>query len=449
MEVATDFSYGYSGSSTVTTFGYEKKFSFAHSSEIKEDHAVPCFFYGNIKDAYLASRCMSVLANTVSSHFAIAPGALAKLRDPIVSVGNDELLFEAFSSCNSVYARVDILKNGLDGEFIHSGCTNIDFNDETIRAFNAVSPSEKLLIGVGAKEVQFITKKAETTEKKVALPNRWIKGLGNVQVYLSEMELAFELKKIEAIQLFKTVPKTPIKADYYLCKTGPLFSFSPIQKPNSIKVGGIHRLNLLQNLIQSVNRLFIYKSDAEQSFAMVLDFGTIQMTYLFSNGVYRGFSGEGKQLEYLIENIPTELILGMNSIFKTNEVFNPTMISIENDIQLNTMQGMQATLSSVGLLGFNLYNNQYFYRRLPFKMERLLGFNPRLKNAKAILEKGEIDILEERDTYVKAKVKGSADVYHTVIKNNTDYQCTCNWYTNHKNERGVCKHILALKMKED
>lgn len=449
MEIAPDFSYNYTSSSIVTSLGGEKKFSFAHTSEIIEDQSVPCFFYGNIKDAYLASRCMSVLANTVSSHFAIAPGVIAKLRDPIVSVGNEELLFEAFSSCNSVYARVDILKSGLDGEFIHSGCTNIDFNNETVRAFNAVSPSEKLLVGVGAKEVQFITEQTKTIEKKVTLPSRWIKGLGNVQVYLSEMELAFELKKIEAIQLFKSVPKTPIKADYYLCKIGPLFSFSPIQKPNSIKVGGIHRLNLLQNLIQSVSRLLIYKSDAEQSFAMVLDFGTIQMTYLFSNSVYRGFSGEGKQLEYLIENIPTALILGMNSFFKTNEVFNPTLISVENDIQLSTMQGLQATLSSVGLLGFNLHNNQYFYRRLPFKMERLLGFNPRLKNARAILEKGEIEVLEEKDNYIKAKVKGSADVYHTVIKNKSDYKCTCNWYTNHKNERGVCKHILALKMKEE
>ncbi|MBK7140085.1 MAG: hypothetical protein IPH74_14185 [Bacteroidetes bacterium] len=74
------------------------------------------------------------------------------------------------------------------------------------------------MIGIGSKNVQIITDKSKTIEKKVTLPNRWIKGLGNVQVYLSEMELAFKLTKFEALQLFKTLPKTTTKSEYYLTK---------------------------------------------------------------------------------------------------------------------------------------------------------------------------------------------------------------------------------------
>lgn len=442
----TDFEYKYQNASFFSDKNNDKLFSFSHCTEIEEDLKVPCFFYGNIINAYTASRCLSVLASTVSSHFALTPGQLIYLKDPIVSVGNNELHFEAFSSCNSVYARVDVLSEGIDGEFLHAGCTNIDFNNQTIRAFNAISKTEKLLIGVGSKQVQFVTEKNKTSEKKVSLPNRWIKGLGNVQVYLSEMELAFRLTKFEALQLFKTLPKTAIKEDYFLSKNGFVYAFSPIRKNDSIKIGGIHRLNLFKSLILSIDSLLVYKNENEQSFALVLDFKDIQMTFLFSNSVYRGFSGEGKHLENLVDTISNELIIRMNNFFKTNETFNPTLISIESDIELNKMQTLQSTLSSIGLLGYNLSNNNYFYRRLPFKLERLIGFNPRLKNAKSIIEKDEITIIEKKEDYIKAKAKGTADIFHTVIYNNGSYQCTCNWYTNNQNNRGMCKHILALTM---
>ncbi|WP_125722544.1 SWIM zinc finger family protein [Flavobacterium ustbae] len=442
----TEFIYQYKNPSYYLQEENNKIFSFSHNTEIDGDNNKPCFFYGNIINSYLASRCLSVLANTVSSHFALTPGQIAKLKDPIVSVGAGEIHFEAFSSCNSVYARINVLKNGVDGEFLHSGTTNIDFNNQTIRAFKNVQQSEKLLLGIGSKEVHVITEKHKTVENKVTLPNRWIKGLGNVQVFLSEMELAFQLTKFEALQLFKTLPTTPTKSEYYLTKAGANYTFLPLERPNSIKVGGIHRLNLIQKLISSVDSLFIYRHNTQQSFALILNFKDIQMTYLFSNSVYRGFSGEGRLLEDLTDSISSNLINGMNGYFKTNEVFNPTLISVENGIDLRIMNNLQSNLSGIGLLGYNLFDNNYFYRRLPFKLERLINFNPRLKNAKKIVECDEIKILERTETYIKALVKGSTDIYHTVIKNNEIYQCTCNWYTANENNRGLCKHILALKI---
>jgi hypothetical protein len=442
----TEFIYQYKTPSHFYQAENNKIFSFSHNTEIDEDNDKPCFFYGNIINSYLASRCLSVLASTVNAHFALTPGQIAKLKDPIVSVGAGELHFEGFSSCNSVYARVNILKNGIDGEFLHSGTTNIDFNSQTIRAFNNVQQSEKLLVGVGPKEVHVITEKQKTIENKVTLPNRWIKGLGNVQVFLSEMEFAFQLTKFESLQLFKTLPNTTTKSEYYLTKTGSNYSFLPIEKQNSIKVGGIHRLNLIQKLISSVDSLLIYRHETQQSFALILNFKDIQMTYLFSNSVYRGFSGEGRLLEDLTDSISQNLINGMNNYFKTNEVFNPALISVESGIDLKIMNNLQSNLSGIGLLGYNLFDNNYFYRKLPFKLERLISFNPRLKNAKKIVDSDEIKILEKTETFIKASVKGSSDIYHTVIKNGDKYQCTCNWYTTNENNRGVCKHILAVKI---
>lgn len=102
----TDFVYNYSQPSYCLQENNGKIFSFSHSTEIEEDKNTPCFFYGNIINSYIAARCLSALAKTVGSHFALTPAQIARLRDPIISVGAGELHFEAFSSCNSVYVTI-------------------------------------------------------------------------------------------------------------------------------------------------------------------------------------------------------------------------------------------------------------------------------------------------------------------------------------------------------
>ena len=72
----------------------------------------------------------------------------------------------------------------------------------------------------------------------------------------------------------------------------------------------------------------------------------------------------------MIEEVPMEWLVGINNFFKTNEVFSPAMVAIENDVNMGTMTTLQASLSSIGLLGYNLTDGNYFYRRLPFKPQR-------------------------------------------------------------------------------
>ena len=112
----------------------------------------------------------------------------------------------------------------------------------------------------------------------------------------------------------------------------------------------------------------------------------------------------------MIEEVPMEWLVGINNFFKTNEVFSPTMVAIENDVNMGTMATLQASLSSIGLLGYNLTDSNYFYRRLPFKPQRLISLNPRLQNAKKLTENNEVQIVEQRGDYVKANVKGTGGV---------------------------------------
>ena len=414
----------------------------AHQAEITEINNVPCFFWGNLTDPLTSSKCLLTLSKVVRSSFGPIPPSL---RDPIVSAGTDQIRFEGFSSCNGVYARLDLLEDAIDGEFLASGTTNVDFNEPMLNALNAVKKTEKMVLGVGSKDVSISTDKGTVKEKKVTLPPRWIKGLTSVQLYLAGMEEKFRLNKIQVIQLFQAIPKGNVKGEFYLLQRANRFVLSPIASKDAVRIGSIQRLRLLEGILPYIQQLIVYQETNGESCSFVADFGNMRLTLSLSPDSYRGFSGEGNVLENMIQAVPDEWVMAVNSLLKSNELFDPTMLSIEHDVDFASMDTLTGSLSSIGLLGYDLAQQQHYYRRLPFKMERILSLNPRLKNAKRLLSTEAIEFIKKSPDYIEARVEGTG-VKHTVIIQGDQSRCTCNWFTNHQGKRGLCKHILAVKM---
>jgi SWIM zinc finger len=438
----TDLQYNYQGVSSYSNTKGINNLVLAHQTEIEEVNNIPCFFWGSLTDPYITAKCWSTIAKVVRSSFGPIPPSL---RDPIVSAGAERLRFEGFSSCNGVYVRLDMKPDSIDGEFIANGTTNVDFNDPMLNALNAIQKNEKVTLAVGQKEMQVITTKTKVVEKKVTLPVRWIKGLTSVQLYLADMEIKFELNKIQTIQLFQSLPKGNVKGEFYITKRAGKFMFSTLATQDSVRIGGIHRLRLLEGVLAIVDKIYFHESSDKETCAVVCEFGKMQLLMAFSPDAYRGFSGEGKALDNMTENVPLEWVYGLNSLLKSNETFDPTMLSIENDIDFGTMENLTASLSSMGLLGYDLSERTHFYRRLPFKAERILSLNPRLKNAKKLLDNDDVEILIRQANYVEAKVKGTG-VNHKVIIDGENQRCTCDWFTAYQGKRGICKHILGVKM---
>ena len=438
----TDLQYQYSGVSTYTKEKGVNSLVLAHQTEIEAVNNIPCFFWGTLTDPYVTAKCWSTIAKVVRSSFGPTPPSL---RDPIVSAGTERIRFEGFSSCNGVYVRLDMKPESIDGEFIASGTTNVDFNDPMLNALNSIQKNEKVTLAVGQQDVQVITSKAKVTEKKVTLPMRWIKGLTSVQLYLADMDLKFELNKIQTIQLFQTLPKGNVKGDFFITKRAGKFMFSTIMTTDGVRIGGIHRLRLLDGVLAISEKIFIYESTDKQTCALVCEFGKMQLLMAFSPDAYRGFSGEGKALEHMTENVSVEWVYGLNSLLKSNETFDPTLLSIEHDIDFGTMDQLTSSLSSIGLLGYDLMGRNHFYRQLPFKTARILSLNPRLKNAKKLVDNEEVQMLRNEAGYVEANVKGTG-VQHKVVLDHLGDRCTCEWFTAYQGKRGICKHILAVKM---
>ena len=437
-----DLLYNYQDVSTLNKSKGINNLVMAHQTEFAEVNTIPCFFWGSLTDPFVTAKCWSTIAKVVRSSFGPIPPSL---RDPIVTAGSKRMRFEGFSSCNGVYVRLDMKPESIDGEFIASGTTNVDFNDPMLNALNAIQKNEKVTLAVGQHDVQVITTKAKVVEKKVTLPPRWIKGLTSVQLYLADMEHKFELNKMQTIQLFQNLPKGNVKGEFYITKRVGKFMFSTLATSDSVRIGGIHRLRLLEGILALVEKMQIYESSDKETCAIVCEFGKMQLLMAFSPDAYRGFSGEGKALENMTENLPLEWVYGLNSLLKANESFDPTMLSIENDIDFGTMDQLTSSLSSMGLLGFDLENRSHFYRRLPFKTERILSLNPRLKNAQKLIQNDEIQILTQRENYIEAQVKGTGVTQRVIIDGEKNH-CTCNWFTNYQGKRGICKHVLGVKI---
>lgn len=150
----------------------------------------PRFFSGFFGHAEQAAVALRLCARIARTRFYVPPGMLAavlRAADPVVSSNGDRLRFESFSACCGVYGRMDILPEALDGAFFGVGTTNVDFNPPMRKALARVGGLDPMQLSVGIDDVTVRTMDGEAVERKVPLPQRWLKGFAEVQVAAAGM----------------------------------------------------------------------------------------------------------------------------------------------------------------------------------------------------------------------------------------------------------------------
>lgn len=439
-----NLTYNYTNGSALRKENDQNALFLAKYSEIEKPDEAPCFFWGQLTQPYLTAKCLLTLSNVVKSSFSLSPADLANLKDPIITTGNERMRFEGFSFCAGVYARVDVLPSGLDGEFIQNGTTNVDFNQPMLTALSKIGKNDRLVLSVGQKEFALHQSDEKLTERKVPLPTKWIKGLTTVQQYLSQSDLLHEFSKLQLVQLFQSIPKTVVKKDYYLTVRGNKPMFTPVSTKGALCLGGLHRLRLLENLLPLASKLLVYAHPEMQATTWQFHFGDISFSLVLSRDPWRGFSGEGALLEDLLDEVPTDLLKAFDRYSYANQSFQQVLTTLDESLPLANIESLSAQLAAMGLLGFDLETNSYFYRRLPYKTERILNLNPRLKGAEKLIKDGKVVLISTTAQRTEARVEGTG-VSHTIIVSTEADKCTCQWFSNNQGQRGPCKHILAVK----
>ena len=456
--MSNTITYQYARPSALQARGRHEELFLSQYSEVQKKEAA-CFFWGKLNNSFTTARCLLTLSQVVQSSFNLSPFQRSLLKDPVVTAGNGKIRFEGFSHCAGVYARVDVLPEGHDGEFPENGTTNVDFNQAMLSALSSVTRREEVVLSVGRQEVALHRNDQKVVERKVPLPAKWIKGLTTVQRYLADTEPVATLSRTQALQLIRSIPRQKSRTPHHLVRRGGRVMFSPVagtpvadtpvasgsfSSTEGISIGGLHRLRLLDPLLPLADELRIFAHAQGQSTTWQLYFGPIRFSLTLSKDSWRGFSGEGAALDSLVAEVPDRWIQHFDQYSYCNQEFNPTLLAVQENLSPQRIQQLSAHLSAMGLLGYDLDENHFFYRRLPFKLDRIRSLNPRLKSAEKLLAEEQVAIVSQDDHRTEAKVVGSG-VTHTVVLSPEQERCTCTWFSQHQGERGPCKHILATK----
>ncbi|GAA3988935.1 hypothetical protein GCM10022384_41050 [Streptomyces marokkonensis] len=142
-----------------------------------QDH--PRFFSGFLTSPQAAAAGLLSVADIAAARY-YRPHLAAWL-DPVVTGNGDRLRFESFSGCCGVYARLDVLADALDGGEIGHGTSNFDVNNPLREALTRVGPRDPVHLRVGPDELAVTTLGGAVVEKKVPLPDRWLRGFAEAQ----------------------------------------------------------------------------------------------------------------------------------------------------------------------------------------------------------------------------------------------------------------------------
>ena len=394
----------------------------------------PHFFSGLLGAPRQTADALLVVAEVARTRYYEPPQMVAariRAADPVVTSNLDRLRFESFSACAGVYARLDLEPELLEGAATTWGTTNVDFNPPMRAALASLRAADAMFMNVGHDEVAVTTLSGTAVEKKVPLPERWLKGFAEVQVAASRMVLRHDLTAIEARRFLQSLPRGKSRGMAWATPAGNAFRLSSRPDEASVCLAGPERLRLLEKLVPFARALRIYgpmpergaRSAEPSAWELVLEGARI--VFALSPELFRGFSGEGGVLVDLAsadEEVVEQLAEDLQG---------------QPEIEVTTAAERVAlgALGAAGRVGYDLAKNAFFHRELPYDRAVLETMHPRLLGAQKLVEDGAVR-LDGDSAYVR-----SGEIEYLV----RGERCTCPWFARHRGERGPCKHVLAAQ----
>ncbi|MFD8500574.1 SWIM zinc finger family protein [Amycolatopsis sp. NPDC059657] len=373
--------------------------------------AHPEFFSGSLTSPAESATALLAVAEVAGKRYYTPPAMLAALRrpaDPVVTSDGERLRFESFSACCGVYARYDLLADGLDGDLQGTGTTNVDVNEPLRKALTRIGASGDLRLHVGPDRMVAMTGEEALIEKRVPLPQRWLRGFAEVQAASARTSPRIQVGAAEAVRFLRGLPRHSGRAPLWAVQAGSGLRLTSRPSPRAVCLAGTERLRGLLPLLRFVRGLVVHGPEvganslpAPSVWEWQLSTGRVVLA--LSPELSRGFSGEGSVLSSLSEEGLTD----------------------------------DAELIAALRVGYDVAESAYFPRELPFDPAKIESKHPRLKHARQLVAGGLVRSEVDGTAYVR-----SGELEHRV----TGTRCTCQWWTHHQGSRGPCKHVLAAKI---
>lgn len=443
MAAALDFTYQYAFPSGVAA--NDKSNAQLSLATCNVDLAKPYFFDGKLLKPRQTGEMLYVLSDVVRTHFFLPRPALL---DPVLTSNENLLRLEGFSGCCGVYARVDLPEGIFEGDCHGRGTTNVDFNTDMRNALLRLRDDEHVEFSVGADEVVLGRGNERLIEKKVQLPLRWIKGFSEVQAYLPRLEVAMEVPAPDALRFLRALPKAGVpKRPTFAISAGRSIRASQREVPGAVPIHGTHRIKVLEPLLLRAQSLRVWVDRASGASGWEVRFEQGSFFLLISPELYRGFSGEGQMLSALADPPSDTVIAKVRARLKWQSELDIAALAQELELGSDEIIGALAVLGSRGLAGYDSESGRYFHRELPFDLAKVEEMQPRLGNARKLIEAGKISQVSAANATAPAifEVAGTGTT-HRVRLDEEGAVCTCPWFSKYQGQRGPCKHVLAASI---
>ncbi|MFF4983896.1 SWIM zinc finger family protein [Streptomyces sp. NPDC001046] len=406
--------------------------------------AHPQFFAGFLTSPQAAARGLLAVADVAAARYyqAFRPGLL----DPVVTGNGDRLRFESFSGCCGVYARLDVLPDGLDGAGTGHGTTNVDVNAPLREALSRITDGEPLHLRVGPDELAVTTMDGQVVEKKVKLPDRWLRGFAEAQAVSAGFDLRAELPAAEAVRFLRSLPRSSSasRGAMWVVPAGRSLRLTARPGPAAVCLPGPERLATLQHVLRHATRLRVFgpvpDGIAATASAWELTLPGMRLTLTLSPEAGRGFSGEGGVLEALATDEAAGDAETVALLLSWEPRVDPADLAERSGLSVARVKAALTRLGTSGRVGYDIADASYFHREMPYDPARAERHNPRLVAARTLVSAGAVRL----DGALAAVASG--DVTYQVREQGGALSCTCRWWAEHRGRRGPCKHALAVRI---
>ena len=418
----------------------------------------PHLFDGFLEHAEQSATALLAVADVARTRFYVPPGMLARVlrhADPVITSNGDRLRFESLSPCCGVYARLDVLPDGLDRAPAASGTTNVDLNPPVRAALAGVVGNEPLHLAVG-EHLTVTTLDAAEVERRVPLPRRWVAAFGEVQHACAALRPVMEVDGPEARRFVQTVASgASTAAPTWVAASGRGLRLTGRPGPGSVPLPGPDRLRALRPLLRHATGLRVYGpvdagggdgvasahglGPAPQVSAWELELRAARLVVVLSPERSRGFSGEGGVLYDLADEQARDDALLLSARLGFEQQVDVDALAGAAGMPAGRARAAISHLAAAGRVGFDLHDGAWFHRDLPLTAAPAPGDLPRLRDALALVDSGAVSV----DGDGSAVVRGDDDRLVGVDPRG-GYSCSCPWWAKHGGRRGPCKHVLAV-----
>jgi len=405
--------------------------------------------------------------------------------DPVISVQEDGVIFEAFSIDESSYGRVTLPKEELIlADEMHRGTTNIDFSKNLAEEFDRVRSYRPLDLSVGYKEVGFSTNTTSTVEKKIDLPDSWVNGFLEVQSASSMDKTSIEFSPSSISDLISVLERkkdnVSPKSIKFILEPGkrPIIEIEPWgimiteydhvfkgSQSQTIRIWGRKRLQILKDLLPYASETRVELLGTGLPSFWCVSTKNIKLDLGLSGWSANDWSSQTKfaLLSHIHDVSEGDIQKVSNQLFQSNGLSAKDVANLTN-LNNVTVNHALTKLCSRGQAMYDFHKDIFRWRELfPLEMISKEKVEPKIiKDAMKIINGGHLSITSRINDFFENKYTAEVTLPNKKEHQNTESRkhlleveldgdnnpkkmlCSCIEYQKTHLKKGACSHIVAL-----